>query len=604
MYEEKTKKGLGINWKSLIIKLIVLFVILFLIIWIISLVNKKKTVEKESNITTNLEIMKGAALEYFTGSKLPESVNGKKRITLDEMINSKLLVEFKDQDDKACNGSESYAEATKLNNSDYSIKVKLVCDKDTDYVINTIHGDNTDNDNTVTDDTTIDNTTTDVTDKTNTTTNNSSNTNKTNSNKTNTSTNKNNTTSNTSNKNNTTNSSKNNTTATGTCTNGTKDYNSNYTVAYFVKGNCAVSKDALYYTENSVAVSNVETTEYKKLYQEMTELKRTTGADLSMGDRVYTPVKNKSGKGYVGFQIKFEIKQKVGYTTKTIYSYYLDQNGNRKTIVDNRNSLKKTITSSTRIAISINRASLSLNVGDTYGLVATVTPNNYKVTWSSNNSSVASVDQNGKVTAKKAGTAIITAKTDGVSVTSTVTVSEEETYKYCSTSTERVYSVGYVGIPTLRNKTTYSYNYQVKLTSKNASNIYGVTGGNITDNSEYLNAYNYWKAHNLTFVDGTGAAGVDAGSYGALRDSALHNTNFKTTVRYAYRSGNDLYFNIYNDLYNLNNIRYATPFSVNSNYSVYFVPLYFDVVYVNKNDCEYITKNQITRYVNNGYVEV
>ena len=45
------------------------------------------------------------------------------------------------------------------------------------------------------------------------------------------------------------------------------------------------------------------------------------------------------------------------------------------------------------------------------------------VTWSSSNSKVASVDKNGKVTAKKAGTAVITAKTaDGLSTSATITV--------------------------------------------------------------------------------------------------------------------------------------------------------------------------------------
>ena len=64
--------------------------------------------------------------------------------------------------------------------------------------------------------------------------------------------------------------------------------------------------------------------------------------------------------------------------------------------------------------VALDKSSLSLKKGDTYSMKATVSPanaSNKKVTWSSSDASVASVDANGKVTAKKAGTATITATT-------------------------------------------------------------------------------------------------------------------------------------------------------------------------------------------------
>jgi uncharacterized protein YjdB len=67
----------------------------------------------------------------------------------------------------------------------------------------------------------------------------------------------------------------------------------------------------------------------------------------------------------------------------------------------------------------------SLKVGDTYTLKPDVYPANakYTLTWSSRNSSVASVSSSGLVTAKSAGTATITVKTDnGKSATCKVTV--------------------------------------------------------------------------------------------------------------------------------------------------------------------------------------
>ena len=78
-------------------------------------------------------------------------------------------------------------------------------------------------------------------------------------------------------------------------------------------------------------------------------------------------------------------------------------------------------------SVSLNKTSLSLTVGDTQTLTATVTPSNatYKsVTWSSSNTSVASVSSSGVVTAKSAGTATITVTTNdgGKKATCSVTV--------------------------------------------------------------------------------------------------------------------------------------------------------------------------------------
>ena len=77
-------------------------------------------------------------------------------------------------------------------------------------------------------------------------------------------------------------------------------------------------------------------------------------------------------------------------------------------------------------SVALNKTTLTLDIGRTSNLRATVYPSNAsnkKCTWSSSNTSVATVDSNGKVTAKKAGTATITVKTsNGKIATCKVTV--------------------------------------------------------------------------------------------------------------------------------------------------------------------------------------
>lgn len=65
--------------------------------------------------------------------------------------------------------------------------------------------------------------------------------------------------------------------------------------------------------------------------------------------------------------------------------------------------------------VTLNKSALSLSVGDSEILVATVVPpraTDKSVVWSSSAPSVASVDQDGKVTAKSAGSAVITVTTN------------------------------------------------------------------------------------------------------------------------------------------------------------------------------------------------
>ena len=80
----------------------------------------------------------------------------------------------------------------------------------------------------------------------------------------------------------------------------------------------------------------------------------------------------------------------------------------------------------TRVTVSLPSNELSLNLGESQQLTAETDPADAEVVWSSNNESVATVDQNGNVTAKSVGkaTVTVTATEGGAKASCIVTVNE------------------------------------------------------------------------------------------------------------------------------------------------------------------------------------
>ena len=87
-------------------------------------------------------------------------------------------------------------------------------------------------------------------------------------------------------------------------------------------------------------------------------------------------------------------------------------------------------------SVTLNQTSASLKKGETLTLTATVAPSdaaNKSVTWSSGNTSVATVSTSGVVTAVGEGTAVITVKTADGGKTATCTVAVAHTHNYTGT---------------------------------------------------------------------------------------------------------------------------------------------------------------------------
>ena len=91
-------------------------------------------------------------------------------------------------------------------------------------------------------------------------------------------------------------------------------------------------------------------------------------------------------------------------------------------------------------SIALNKSQVTLDIGEIFQLVDTVKPNNAensKVVWTSSNESVATVDQNGLVTAKSYGESVITVTTEdgGFTATSNIIVKKKEISDYITSKT-------------------------------------------------------------------------------------------------------------------------------------------------------------------------
>lgn len=96
-------------------------------------------------------------------------------------------------------------------------------------------------------------------------------------------------------------------------------------------------------------------------------------------------------------------------------------------------------------SLRINVSSVTIQQGGTYQLTAIVSPagTNARLSWSSDNSGVATVNQNGVVTGRSSGVAVITCTANdgsGLSATCTVTVAKMITEITLSTSSLEVYT--------------------------------------------------------------------------------------------------------------------------------------------------------------------
>ena len=146
MYNERKEI---FSFKSFFLNLLLVLLLIFLLLFLFpsrwDLEKEISSFKKNNNIETqtilsnnifsnNIKKMKEAATNYFTNERMPQTVGETKRLTLQEMYDSKLILKIKDSSDNECSPTESYVEITK-DVQEYKLKVNLSCNNMTDYII-------------------------------------------------------------------------------------------------------------------------------------------------------------------------------------------------------------------------------------------------------------------------------------------------------------------------------------------------------------------------------------------------------------------------------------------------------------------------------------
>lgn len=112
--------------------------IAIIIILIVVLYPNKKDKEISSTYINNINLLKSAGFEYFQGERLPNNIGESSKISLEDMVERNLIIDFTDEKNNTCNKEESYVKVTKTLDNEYSMKIFLDCKSNADYIITTI----------------------------------------------------------------------------------------------------------------------------------------------------------------------------------------------------------------------------------------------------------------------------------------------------------------------------------------------------------------------------------------------------------------------------------------------------------------------------------
>ena len=134
MYEDDNRRSHSLRNFLLGLLLVIIFVLL--LVWLLPKVLKFPNYDGLNNriFNSNVNEMKDASINYFTKERLPQKEGDSVTLTLQEMLDKKLLLPFKDKNGNTCDTKASYVTLTKVAN-EYELKVNLKCGEEEDYII-------------------------------------------------------------------------------------------------------------------------------------------------------------------------------------------------------------------------------------------------------------------------------------------------------------------------------------------------------------------------------------------------------------------------------------------------------------------------------------
>ena len=130
--EEKPRRG-GLL-KEFVMRLILIIIFVLLLLWIIPWSKMDVNPLKDQIFNANIQTMKEAGISYFTTERLPKEVGDKVTLTLQKMLDLKLVLPFTDRNGKSCDVKKSYITLEKQE-TEYLMKVNLKCGEEEDYIL-------------------------------------------------------------------------------------------------------------------------------------------------------------------------------------------------------------------------------------------------------------------------------------------------------------------------------------------------------------------------------------------------------------------------------------------------------------------------------------
>ena len=121
--------------RDLLVKVVLIVVFIFLLTKLFPMPNL--TTFYDAVFNNNVQTMKEAAEDWFTTERMPKEIGEEESLTLQDMLDKKLILPFLDKDGKECDTERSYV-TVKKEEKEYTLKVYLSCNGKSDYIIEPI----------------------------------------------------------------------------------------------------------------------------------------------------------------------------------------------------------------------------------------------------------------------------------------------------------------------------------------------------------------------------------------------------------------------------------------------------------------------------------